>query len=93
MVAWRRISILKVLADGFYFEASRILRCQFIVQYIELKVSLQQQSASGNMLGFLTRYPWVFLCCLYLSKDVMDFHSQQDQKCSSAWSSKLQSNT
>lgn len=54
MAAWRRISILKVLADGFYFEVSRILRCQFIVQYIELKVSLQQKSASGNMLFFLT---------------------------------------
>lgn len=52
MAAWRRISVLKVLADGFYFEASRILRCQFIVQYIELKVSFQQQSASGNMLFF-----------------------------------------
>ena len=26
---------------------------------------------------------WVFLCCFYLCKDLMDFHSQQDQRCSS----------
>lgn len=51
MATWRRIWILKTLADWFCFEPTRTPKNQFIAHYTELKVCVAQlctEAVSGS---------------------------------------------